>query len=175
MTLGRYHCEQSYSNSCLAACIVMARLRTGELPPGEASTHENQICEQLSAGRGGILIQVAAEAIGSSELHADPDRPETLLVIRADLASGQWWHIAIMGSGPLAEHHHRVGLSTSSRHGPLSHPVGPPHAVMLVATEPASLLYLDPWLPEPLQPQRMTTGEFARAWTGIFIPVHLAA
>jgi len=149
-------------------------LRTGGIEPGDAAEYERTLCERLGAGRGGIAIQSAAAELGlEKEFGFDPDDPNALLRIQDDLESGRWWHIAIMGTGELAEHHERIGLSMRSRHGPLPRPIGPPHAVVLVGVEPGELLYLDPWFPASLQPQRLRIVEFARAWTGMFIPVHL--
>lgn len=174
MGLRQYHHEQGFSNSCLAACITVVRLRTGEVAPQDAHDHERALCERLGAGRGGIPIESAAVELGlEKQIGFDPDDPVALLRIQEDLASGQWWHIAIMGSGELADHHERLGLGMRSRHGSLPRPVGPPHAIVLVAVEPGEILYLDPWFSVSSQPQSLTLVGFARAWTGMFLPVRL--
>lgn len=167
MSLGRFHHEQGRSNSCLAACITMIRLRVGALPPADAAGHEQQLCERLGAGRGGILVDVAAQEIGSRTVIADPEAPGTYIVLHEDLASGRWWHIVILGAAALATHQQDLGLPRS-RYGTLS---GLPHAVVLVGFAAGSLHYLDPWFDAEGQPHTMPIDVFAGAWTGMFIPV----
>lgn len=169
----RYHCEQAWTNTCLAACVAMVVARRTGLELAEIPQLAARLCESLGTGRGGALPEVAAVEVDSEVIHADPDAPANLLRLARDLASGDWWLIAMMHPGPLALHHERQRPQPWSRHGVLPQPPAPSHAVVLVHVADDRLLYLDPWFTAQFQPQIMSWADFGAAWTGRYIPVYL--
>lgn len=166
------HCEQSSCNSCLAACIAAIRVRTGHLAREDATAHEQMLMETLGASPKGLNPEAAAHELRSQLVRADPDVPDNLVIVRGDLLSGRWWHIAMLYPGPLNERHRRQRPQPLSRHGTLSGPL-PHHAVVLTAFVDDAFLYLDPWFSSAFQPQSIPFVEFARVWTGRYIPVKL--
>jgi hypothetical protein len=168
MIAAQYHHEQVFPHSCLAACATMARLRTSKIVRGDAAAHEERLARQL-----GVVIEAYAKELSGSLIKADFDAPGSVVRLREDLRMGQWWHIAIMGSIEIGNYHRRLGLQAASRHGPISPPLGPPHAILLIGAEDDEFLIFDPWLPAQPQPLVMSLEEFSGAWTGMFLPVRV--
>lgn len=166
------HCEQVYSNSCLAACVAIVRLRCGAIAREEAEAHERMLMEKPGSSPKGLSPGVVAFELGSRLIEADPDDANNFTRVRFDVDSGRWWHIAILCPGPLSELQGRQVPRPRSRHGELTSPL-PHHAVVLVGAEEGRLLYLDPWFPQQFQPQVIADADFVRAWTGRYIPVRL--
>jgi hypothetical protein len=173
MHVASYHHEQAFPHSCLAACATMVRLRTGILAPDAASDHERELMHRLDAGHGGLLIDVVAQELASRCYPVDPDLPNNVLRLQAELQTGRLWHIAIVGSLEIGARHRELGLDSCARHGPISPPLGPPHAILLTGSTADVLEFLDPWLPQNYQPLTISTERFACTWTGMFIPILL--
>lgn len=173
MSVTSYHHEQLFPHSCLAACATMVRLRAGVLAPDAASGHERELMDRLVAGRGGLLIDVVAHELSSRCYPVDPDDPNNVLRLQVELQTGRLWHIAIVGSLEIGDRHRELGLDSRARHGPISPPFGPPHAILLTGSTADCLEFLDPWLPRTYQPLTISIERFACTWTGMFIPILL--
>lgn len=171
--LRQAHCEQTSCNSCLAACIATCRVWSGELAAAEAASHEQMLMQKLGASPHGLNPEAAAHELQSLLIRADPDDPNNLTRVWTDVESLGWWHIAMLYPGPLLELQARQNPRPRSPHGDLTAPL-PHHAVVLAAVEADCLLYLDPWFPRRFQPRSIALLDFARAWTGRYIPVRLA-
>lgn len=167
----RYHCEQSHSNTCLAACAAMVLTRRDALPVDTLLTRETALCSELRIGRGGALVEVAAHALGSQMIITDPDLPASVKLLKSNLISGDWWLVALMHPGALADHYAHAKPRPLSRHGELPGPPAPSHAIVLVAAVAGGIVYLDPWFSAKDQPRHIDLPTFAGAWTGMYIPV----
>lgn len=140
--------------------------------PADALAHEQMLMRKLGGSPKGLISESAAFELGSRLIEADPDHGDNLTRIRFDIESRSWWHIVILCPGPLLEMQRRQVPPPISRHGELVSPL-PHHAVVLVEVERDRFLYLDPWFPRAYQPQSISVSEFARVWTGRYIPVRL--
>lgn len=172
MSVVRHHCVQQRGHTCVAACAAIVLARRGGLTDAAAiSRLEAQLTHEL--GMAAIYLDgVAAELDADREIEADHDDPGNLMRLRADLESGEWWHIALMHPGPMRELHARLEPSPRYRHGRLGE-IGEPHAVVLVAVAPEGFLCLDPWLAARHQPLRLPWTFFPGAWTGRYLPVYV--
>jgi hypothetical protein len=150
----------------------MAQARRQGLSSAVAiSRLEAQVTRKLGADA--IHLDVIAAELGAERvIEADPDHAGNLMQLRADLESGEWWHIALMHPGPLRELHARLDPGPSYRHGQLGD-FGLPHAVLLVAVAPEGFLCLDPWLASQHQPLCLPWTFFPGAWTGRYLPVNV--
>lgn len=128
---------------------------------------------RLGTSPKGLVPDDLAFELGSRLIEADPDDPNNILIIRADLEFRRWWHIAILCPGPLNDRLQHLRPRPVSRHGVLNAPL-PHHAVVLAGFEAGAFLYLDPWYPQEFQPQRILPDDFGRIWTGSYIPVRVS-
>lgn len=173
MDVARYHHEQTLPNSCLAACATMVRLRIGDLDPDAADAYERSLMRCLGSGRGGLFVEAVARELSAQSFTADVDDPDNIIRIQADLRAEQWWHVVVVGSLEIGDIHRGLGPTLRPRHGAISPPIGPPHAVVLTGYSDTGLVFLDPWLARSHQPLTISAEQFARAWTGMFIPVSM--
>ena len=154
------HYEQSWANSCIPACIVIAERWRGRSADEEAL--------HAGATRDGHALDLATSLPGARRLRAA--QTEDLAVALAQdcvaivTVSGPAWTSWVAASN----------LRFRSRHGRLCAPGtfgGPLHALVLLGRKPGLFLVLDPWFPANAQPIEVDDDSFERVWAGEAIVV----
>lgn len=162
----RFHCEQSRSDSCVAACTSMALARLGLLAVADMPARERQLAETLFPTFGAAALELKRPL---DDL--DPNERFALSQLLVSLAANTWWIIEVHAARlhhvqqhqaprPRSEHGF---LSSSSLH----------HTIILVASDANQFKYLDPFFPARFQPLRITRDELVQVWTGRYVTIAL--
>lgn len=149
-----FHVEQTWPNSCVAACMCMVRARQGE-SFDEAQFHDG-------AGPAGQPIELAAALLQSRTEVWNSEELETLKV---RLATGHWAIVTLFGPRYMS----RLANPPPSKHGALCTPgdfPAPLHAVVAVSANRRGIALLDPFFAKAAQPVVLSNEGFLFAWTG---------
>lgn len=162
----QFHCAQSRSDSCVAACTTMALARLGLLAVADIPARERQLADKLFPSFGAAALELRRPI-----QDLDPSERHVLSQLQVSLAADTWWII----EAHAARLHHVQQHQTPrprSEHGFLGSS-SLHHVIILIERDSNAFRYLDPFFPTCHQPLRITSEELVQVWTGRYVRISL--